>query len=331
VHRLSNHSVALSVISVLTLWLVPFKFSESKADEATGTALDIEYAEAARLSVKSLMLDITRLTDGSFVAVGERGHVIHSATGESWQQAGVVPTRSTLTTVASYEDRLWAAGHDSVILTSGDGGATWTRLYFDPDRQQPIMDLYFFDADNGIAIGAYGLALFTSDGGLNWEERIINEEEWHNNSILNINGSDLMVAGEAGFSYRSRDGGESWETLEMPYSGSMFGLVGGANDCLLVFGLRGHIQESCDFGDSWSELETNTESSISGAIEHDGKIIMVGNSGLVLIRDGNGSFSSVNHSSGVDFAAIVAISDGNFLLAGEDGIHVFPETGQTDQ
>ena len=140
-----------------------------------------------------------------------------------------------------------------------------------------------------------------------------------------------MVAGEAGFSYRSRDGGTSWETLEMPYPGSMFGIVNGKQDCLLVYGLRGHVQQSCDFGETWAELSSGTESSIFGAIFTGSTTIMVGNSGLILTLNNDGSFNSEIHSSGVDFAAIVAMGNGQYLLAGENGIHRYPETSQAEQ
>ncbi len=40
------------------------------------------------------------------------------------------------------------------ILRSEDGGVNWSLLYFDPERQQPIMDLLFIDADTGFAVGA---------------------------------------------------------------------------------------------------------------------------------------------------------------------------------
>jgi len=295
---------------------------------AQSPTLDIEYAEHAVLSIESLLMDIVALPGGGFVAVGERGHVVISSDGKSWQQAEVVPTRSTLTTIAESGGRLWAAGHDSVILTSGDGGLNWTQQFFGPDRQQPIMDVHFFDPSNGMAIGAYGLTLVTSDGGASWQEHMINAEEWHNNAILVLNESDMLVAGEAGFSYRSADRGLSWETIEMPYPGSMFGILKVQQECVLVFGLRGHTQQSCDFGESWAELETGTESSITDAVFIDGKTILVGNSGLILIADGDGNFTASYHSSGVDFAAIVEAGDGRFLLAGEDGIHHYPESAQ---
>ena len=301
------------------------------AADDPATSLDVEYAELVPLSTRSLLLDITLIPDGGFIAVGERGHVVHSMDGQEWQQSEVVPTRSTLTTIAQSHGRLWAAGHDSVILTSSDNGKTWTRQFFDPDRQQPIMDLHFFDADRGMAIGAYGLALFTSDGGASWQDQLVNEEEWHNNAILAVNENEIMVAGEAGYSYRSRDGGNSWETLNMPYPGSMFGVVAGSDGCITEFGLRGHVQETCNFGDSWEEIETGTESSIAGAVTVDGDTVMVGNSGLVLTREGGGSFTVHQHSSGVDFAAVVYVGNGRFLLSGEDGIHQFPEIWQAEQ
>ena len=306
-------------------------FSANGQRQDLDIAQDIEYAEHMPLSTRSLLLDITSLPDGGFVAVGERGHVILSSDGKNWQQAEVVPTRSTLTTIAERDGRLWAAGHDSVILTSGDGGQTWTRQYFDPDRQQPIMDLHFFDAQRGMAIGAYGLGLFSTDGGENWQERVINEEEWHNNAILVPSESDILIAGEAGFSYRSRDHGQSWETIEMPYPGSMFGIVDGVDGCLSVFGLRGNVQESCDSGASWTELETGTESSIAGAVHVQGKTVMVGNSGLVLTRDGAGPFQVEYHSSGMDFAAVIDDHHGAFLLVGEDGVHRYPEQAEARQ
>jgi photosystem II stability/assembly factor-like uncharacterized protein len=291
---------------------------------------DIEYAESMPLAAHSLLLDVAALSGGGFVAVGERGHVVYSANGMNWQQASVVPTRATLTSVTEFQGRLWAAGHDSEILTSGDGGVTWTRQFHDPERQQPIMDIHFFSAQRGLAVGAYGLALVTGDGGQTWEEGTIGDEEWHYNAMLALSDGRIMVAGEAGYSYRSQDGGETWETLDLPYSGSMFGIVDGTENCILVFGLRGHVQESCDFGERWSELASGTESSISGAVHVHNTTVMVGNSGLVLTREGQAPLRAEYHSSGVDFAAIAASGDGRFILVGEDGVHHYPEAGRSE-
>lgn len=287
--------------------------------------VDVDYAEHMPLATESMLLDIT-LAGDTLVAVGERGHIVLSTDGESWQQAEVVPTRSTLTSVFSFGDRLWAGGHDAVIITSGDGGKTWTREFYDPDRQQAVMDIIFTDENNGVAIGSYGLYLRTVDGGQNWQASVVDEEiDYHLNAMVLFGNGRRIIAGEAGYSYRSFDDGETWEAIEMPYQGSMWGALKTEGDCVLFYGLRGHVLESCDFGSSWTELETHSESSISGAAEHEGLVLLAANSGSILIRDDGQDFTVYHHSSGVDFSAVLSLGDGNFLLVGEDGVHRYPE------
>ncbi len=289
------------------------------------TGLDVEYAEHMPLATESVLLDITQ-AGSTLVAVGERGHIVISTDGENWKQADVVPTRSTLTAVYSVGGRLWAGGHDAVIVTSGDGGATWSRQFFDPDRQQAVMDIVFTDEANGVAIGSYGLYLHTSDGGQSWQEGVVDEEsDYHLNSLVLLGDGKQLIAGEAGYSYRSHDHGETWEAMEMPYTGSMWGAQIDNADCVVFYGLRGHVMESCDFGSNWTELVTGSESSISGAAVFDGRLVLAANSGTLLIRGQDGIFATYHHSSGGDFSAALSLEDGNFLLVGEDGINRYPE------
>jgi len=290
--------------------------------------IDVEYAEQMPLATKSILLDITRSGD-TLVAVGERGHIVTSTDGKTWTQAQHVPTRATLTTVFSLGDRLWAGGHDAVILTSRDKGKNWTVVMSDPERNQAVMDIYFTDENNGMAVGSYGLYLYTSDGGKTWDEASVDEEsDYHLNSILYFGDGKWLIAGEAGFSYRSYDDGETWEAIEMPYQGSMWGALKTGGDCALFYGLRGHVIESCDFGSSWTEIETGSESSISGAAEYDDLVLLAANGGVLLVRDDSGSFSAYHHSSGVDFSAAISMGNGEFLLVGEDGVHNYPEAAK---
>lgn len=289
------------------------------------TSMDVKYAEHMPLVTESMLLDITR-AGNVFVAVGERGHIVRSTDGENWQQVEVVPTRSTLTSVFSFGERLWAGGHDAVIITSGDGGKTWTREFFDPDRQQAVMDIVFTDENNGVAIGSYGLYLQTTDGGQNWEDAPVDAgNDYHLNSLVLLGDGKRIIAGEAGYSYRSYDDGRTWEAIGMPYQGSMWGALKTNGGCILFYGLRGHVMESCDFGSSWAELDTGSESSVSGAAEHDAVVVLAANSGTLLVRDDGGMFTTYHHSSGGDFSAVLSMGDGNFLLVGEDGVNRYPE------
>ena len=314
----------LSALCVFVACLIP------AINASADTVMDVEYAEMQSLSADSMLLDVIRVDD-RLVAVGERGHVVFSDDGKTWQQAEHVPTRSTLTSLFRVGDRLWAGGHDAVIITSGDRGTTWSRQNFQPDRQQAIMDLYFTDKDHGVAIGSYALVLVTDDGGQTWADgaMVDAESDYHLNAMLRFSDGRRMIAGEAGYSYRSFDDGASWEMMDMPYMGSMWGAIAMPGDCVVFFGLRGHAMESCDFGTTWQELETGTLASLSGAADRDGLIIMVGNSGTILTRV-NGSMTEYSHSSGVDFAAVVPLDDGRFLLVGEHGVHWYPESQKDD-
>lgn len=293
--------------------------------------LDVDYAEIQPLVADSVLLDVTRVGD-RLVAVGERGHVVWSDDGESWQQAENVPTRSTLTTVFALGERLWAGGHDAVIITSGDRGRTWTREHFDPESGQAVMDLHFTDEHNGVAIGSYGLYLVTSDGGGTWEAGVVDEEnEYHLNAMVRFPDGVRLIAGEAGYSYRSLDDGVSWQPIDLPYDGSMWGALITSRGCVVFFGLRGHVLQSCDAGENWVELESGSQTSLSGVAEHQGMLVFTGNSGTVLTWAGGG-FTSHQHSSGVDFAAALPLSGGRFLLVGEGGMHPFPEgNGEGDE
>jgi photosystem II stability/assembly factor-like uncharacterized protein len=327
VHVLTQRLTGFASMALAVLLLGPWLASGASASQGgPDGSLDAVYAESLPLASQSLLLDVTRLGDGRLVAVGERGHVVFSDDdGASWAQAEHVPTRSTLTAVTTHAGRLWAVGHDTVILTSGDRGLTWTTQYFDPERQQAAMDVRFFSPTDGMVIGAYGLFMLTSDGGLNWEDSAVGEEEWHLNSLLDLGDGQLIIAGEAGLSYVSNDGGETWEVVDMPYPGSMFGIAA-SGECVVVFGLRGNVQESCDGGISWQELETPTQQSLSAGASFNGELLLAGNGGVVLRRAEDGSFSAYTHSSGVDFAAVIHLDDGSWLLVGESGSHRFPET-----
>jgi photosystem II stability/assembly factor-like uncharacterized protein len=270
----------------------------------------------------SMLLDAVRTTSG-YVAVGERGHVLLSDDAKTWRQAKV-PTRSTLTSVATVDGILWAAGHDGVIVHSTDGGKTWVRRraspwnldLVDPSEGVPVMDVLFTDATHGIAIGAYSLMLVSSDGGVTWTPRSVTGDEpeaaaetaspaaegddWtfdesdlmldaesdpHLNAIARAGSGALVIAGERGTFLRSRDGGETWESRRLPYEGSMFGVLAWEDDHILVFGLRGNVYESRDLGTSWTRVETGVATSLMGGHAlPGGGAVLVGANGMVLSR-----------------------------------------------
>jgi len=284
-------------------------------------------AEQMPLATMALVLDVAPFRDGA-IAVGERGHILLSDDQRSWRQADVVPTRSALTAVTSYGDQLWAVGHDAVILHSTDNGVTWQHQIapensFFPDFRQPLLDVLFISASDGFALGAYGYLLRTRNGGQTWQEERLNEDDdFHLNAIIQLSDGTLFIASEAGNYYRSTDQGASWERGEMPYSGSMFGVLTTGPERLLTYGLRGHVFESVDKGVSWTEVDTGVLNSLmGGTVAADGTVILAGANGQILVRKGRaGRFESMTHAAGDDMTAVVVAADDALMIGSERGV-----------
>ncbi len=286
--------------------------------------IDGERSVMAPLAPKSLMLDAVALDD-RLVAVGERGHILMSKDGgTSWQQIEV-PTRAMLTGLAFVSNDVGVAvGHDSVILRTTDGGDTWDMVYSAPEDEAPFFDVWFADAENGVAIGAYGSHHRTADGGLTWDFEPIGDTDWHLHEMARADNGKLYMAAEAGFAYRSDDGGETWLELPTPYQGSFFGVLPLEGDTILLYGLRGHLFRSEDAGETWAEITTNTVAMLTSGIRmSDGTTIITGLGGTVLVStDGGLSFSYHQQRGRRGISTLVETADGSLLLVGEFGVRV---------
>ena len=332
-------------------------------------------AESMPLASRSLLLDVARSGE-RYVAVGAHGNVLLSDDGRAWRQSAV-PTRTTFTAVATIDAQIWAVGHDGVIAHSADGGAHWELQRQDPwkspaagdtaapDPHQgaPLLDVLFLDVHRGYAVGAYSLALKTTDGGATWlpltvakakanadadelgsadknakgdhgdkltfskdELKLGQEATPHFNAIARTGSGALLIVGERGSAFRSRDEGATWQRQQLPYDGSMFGVIGYEADHVVAFGLRGHVYESTDLGDHWTQLPTGTELSLmGGAALPNGGTSIVGANGIVLMRAKAGEplKSYVDASAGIIAAVLPLGNGGGLLIAGENGVSLF--------
>jgi photosystem II stability/assembly factor-like uncharacterized protein len=290
-------------------------------------------SEPAKLASQSLLLDITH-AGSRLVTVGERGHILVSNDeGKTWSQKQV-PTRSQLTAVFFTDEKHgWAVGHDAVILTTADGGDTWTLQHQDKQYDDPLLDVWFRDQNNGIAIGAYGLYLSTDNGGRSWDKRHISDDDFHLNGITSINDSDLFIAAEQGHLYHSKDGGYSWSELASPYAGSFFGIAAVSQDSLLLYGLRGNLYRSGDKGKNWEKIETATEASLMDTlIQKNGNIRIVGLGGNILTSLDNGYHFTLNiHEDRKAITAIIETTDGTLVTSGSAGINIIATGNSIEQ
>lgn len=303
---------ALILLTLLCLW--PVSLSAEEISPAS---------EVSTLADRWLLLDVAKAGE-RLVAVGDRGHVLLRDDAKSgWRQV-IVPSRVLLTAVHFLNARSgWAVGHDATILKTQDGGESWQSVYFDPQEDRPLLDIWFADEKHGYAIGAYGLFMESRDGGDSWQIRpsFYGEDDFHLNALRPAGDGSLFIAAEAGNIYRSTDMGKSWQSLPSPYYGSFYGVLPLADKTLLIYGMRGHLYRSEDGGDTWKQTETGLSTSLTHAMQlSDGRILLTGQRGSLLISDDQGRSVTVLKSAGRhDLASAVETADG-LLLFGDTGV-----------
>ena len=282
------------------------------------------WAEPMPLAARSLLLDGTRQGD-RVIVVGERGHVLVSADGgRTWAQAKV-PTRALLTAVTMVGSELtWAVGHGPVVLRSNDGGTNWVRQHLPERAVGPLLDVWFADERQGIAIGAFGRIMATEDGGDTWRAGVIDDKEPHANAIVQSSEQTLYVAAEFGMLFASIDVGRSWTTLDVPHGGSFFGILTLGDGSLLAYGLRGRLVRSSDGGLRWTTIETGSaDTLLTGLVRHDGTVLLGGLRGSLLIsRDGGLTFEAKRRPGRRAISAFVDLPMRGILLLGEGGLEV---------
>ncbi|TDR19503.1 WD40/YVTN/BNR-like repeat-containing protein [Marinicella litoralis] len=276
-------------------------------------------AEIMPLADKALTLSITKVGT-SLVMVGERGHVLKSKDeGKSWHQIENIPVNVTLTKVVSYNNHVWAVGHDATIIHSNDGGDTWELQFNDADREVPFLSAYFDSETDGIVIGAYGSIMYTEDGGETWDDSLIDDElDYHLNDITKGYDGNYYIAAEAGYAFKSEDQGESWQAIELPYMGSMFGVVS-LSDEIVLFGLRGNILTSKDHGETWEEVYTDILNNLFGSSKiSEDSVLIVGANGTRLIYQ-KGSLKIMEAEDTGDDYSDVVVNGNDAVLVGETG------------
>lgn len=296
------------------------------------------------------------------VAVGQRGHVLFSDdAGKNWQQADVPLSADLVAVSFPTATTGWAVGHDGVVLRSTDAGATWTRqldgntagaamvdyytreangtLASDPKRaaalldeakrfaaqgtENPFLDVWFENEKSGIAIGAFGLALRTDDGGATWEpmlHALDNPKALHLYAVRAV-GPDIYIAGEQGLLLKLDRASGQFRVIEVPYKGTLFGVVGNSR-VVLVHGLRGTLLRSSDGGRSWQPVETGLQVGLTGStVAADGRFVVVSQAGHILTSSDEGaSFRPARVERPIPAAAVVAAGKDAVIVAGPRGV-----------
>lgn len=298
------------------------------------------------VSVTLTALDFGSDTQGW--AVGHSGVVLHSGdAGATWTlqltgtKAAELAIANQNEAIAEMEARIEAAPEDK----KGDLEWALDDLSFALENMQsdmdigpvnPFLDVWFADEKQGFVVGAYGMIFHTADGGNTWRDwspRLDNADNFHLNAITRIGGGALVIVGEAGQIHVSVDKGATWEKRISPYPGSLFGVAGtGRMNEILAFGLRGTLMFSADLGKTWSIVGTGSTATLNDGFAKDNRVVLVGNNGAVLTSGNSGdTFRAYLREDRQGIMSVVPVSDTEFLLVGEGGVHITDSQGKNVQ
>lgn len=312
---------------VLSVALIPLWLAMAGATQAATAASDPLDVPAQTLGqpLAAPLISVVR-AGNTLVGVGLHGLIQRSSdNGSSWQQVHS-PVSSDFVQVRFSDARNgWIVGHDSVVLHSSDGGATWAvqmdgrkllsllgSVYGqraeqgDPEAGDlvqevkraagssatpnvlpaPLLDVLFDASGRGFAVGAFGMILHSEDAGGTWQPWL---ERADNPRRMHLYG----LAERNGTFYIS---GEQGVLLRLEPGQQRFEKietpytgtyfgVAAFEQLLLAYGLRGNLLASVDAGQHWQRLETGIETSLVSVVEQGTALVVVSQGGQLVSVD----------------------------------------------
>jgi photosystem II stability/assembly factor-like uncharacterized protein len=163
---------------------------------------------------------------------------------------------------------------EGAVFHTDDGGETWSRQPA-PNIGYRIYNLYFSDADHGLALGDWG-AIYTENGGRKWEKSELKKEcvdpgflsEYEYRPIA-VSFADKLgwISFNDGRLIKSTDGGRTWCDLLQPAeyrtqtgSNSFFQVLHFSNsDHGWALATDGTLYETLDGGARWTKIKTDAK------------------------------------------------------------------------
>lgn len=346
----------------------------STAATAPVVGIDAVLSARALLPVhpeRAMLMAVTH-AGTRLVAVGEQGGVVLSDDqGRTWRSARSVPVAATLTNVRFADAQTgWAIGHLGVVLKTTDGGETWTRqldgraiaqlalaqagaaddaartdaqALVDDGPDKPLLDLLVDDAQHLTVVGAFNIALRSSDGGQQWQlisHQFDNPNRLHLYGLTRLGGQPggrlvsvgeqatvLTQAGEG--NDNSNDNGGHLKAVKAPYEGSFFGVLATGPHSLLIYGLRGNAFISTDAGNTWTPTQVQGGgASLNTAVRlKDGRVLMGDQGGNVFLStDAGAHFQRLAFAWGAPLTGMAEAADGSVVLSSLAGLTTVPAT-----
>ncbi|MGM0586899.1 MAG: YCF48-related protein [Bacteroidota bacterium] len=215
-------------------------------------------------STSNTIYDLHIVSRTVILAAADDGDLLKSTNaGHHWVEIGPQATMAYRAIFGVTDEIYYASGYNGEIVKTEDGGANWTTL--NSTYNARLNDLYFFNADEGIAIGgvyAESKILKTTDGGANWTS-ITAPVDKELTTISFVDATTGYISGSDGTILQTTDGGDTWTDV---FSTSSYDDFNGIDvldaNHIMVAGDRGVHYVTEDGGDNWTKGQKATGSYI---------------------------------------------------------------------
>ncbi len=226
-----------------SLFAVSFDGSRGLAAGAPGAILETsdggqKWAPAKNVPTQLALLGVALKGDHA-IAVGQQGLVLYRSGGE-WKKVESGSAERLLSVSVNSKGAAVAVGAFGTVLSSSDGGASWTAI-------KPAWDQY---AEAGTEPHMYAASI-DEDG-------------------------TIIIAGEFSLILRRAAGSDQWKALNKGEA-SLFALYIGGNGIGYAVGQNGTVLRSDNNGDSWTKIDAGTGAILLGVhAGSDGKVVVTG-------------------------------------------------------
>lgn len=153
----------------------------------------------------------------------ERTHILYTEDGGSTWQVQFRDEDYKLKAIA-FSDELhgWAVGEYGYTYATRDGGKTWEHQngHFRIDDETGelqtgvfLFDVAAIDSNRAVAVGADGLVLKTTDGGMSWNKLKTGAPKTHLFGVTAEEGGTIVISGKGVYQY-SNDNGQTWHAIK---------------------------------------------------------------------------------------------------------------------